>query len=250
MLLVRRDFVTVYKQTILGPIWFFLQPLLTTLMFTLIFGRVAKLPTDGVPHVLFYLSGITIWNFFAESLTKTALFFKEGAGIFTKVYYPRLVNPVSTILSTLLKFGVQFLLFLFFIVFYAVKGAGFNFTWALVLFPLVVILLAGLALGAGLFISAFTIRYRDLTFLIAFAVQLAMFATTVVYPLSIANSEYRWIIEANPVTPLIETFRFAFLGKGSFSWSSLAYASACTIFFLFVGLVTFNRAQRNFIDTV
>jgi len=249
-LLVRRDFVSFYKQTILGPLWFFIQPLLTTLMFTFVFGRLAGISTDGLPPPLFYMAGITAWNYFADCLTKTSTVFKDNANIFGKVYFPRLIMPLSIVVSNLVRFGVQFLLFLVVIIYYAVKGTAFYPTWAIALFPLVVVLMAALGLGAGMIISAMTTKYRDLAFLITFGIQLLMYATTVIYPLSAAPHQYRWLIELNPMTSLIETFRYGFLGKGSFSWFSLGYSALVTFGLMVAGIIIFNKVEKNFVDTV
>lgn len=252
-LLVRRDFVSFYKQTILGPLWFFIQPLFTTIIFTFIFGNLAGISTDGLPKPLFYMAGITAWNYFADCLTKTSTVFRDNAGIFGKVYFPRLIMPLSIVVSNLVRFGVQMLLFLILMTYYLMAGAQFNISWAICLFPLVVILMALLGLGAGMLISAMTTKYRDLGFLVGFGVQLLMYATTVIYPLSIALEkypEYAWIIEYNPMTPIIETFRFGFLGEGSFRWRSLGYATGVTVALLLFGIVIFNKVERNFVDTI
>jgi lipopolysaccharide transport system permease protein len=249
-LLVRRDFVSFYKQTILGPLWFFVQPLLTTAMFTFVFGRMGGFSTDGLPGPLFYLTGITAWNYFADCITKTSTVFRDNANIFGKVYFPRLIMPLSIVFSNLVRFGVQFLLFLMVLAFYAFKGTEFQLTWAVILFPVVIILMAALGLGAGMVISAMTTKYRDLAFLLTFGVQLLMYGTTVIYPLSSVNEKYRWVITANPMTSLIETFRYSFLGKGSFNWSSLGYSTLVTLGFLFMGIIIFNKVEKNFVDTV
>lgn len=249
-LLVRRDFVSFYKQTILGPLWFFIQPLLTTIMFTFVFGRLAGIPTDGLPQPLFYLAGITAWNYFADCLTKTSTVFKDNANIFGKVYFPRLIMPLSIVVSNLLRFGVQFLLFLVVMIFYAVKGTSFHPTWAIALFPVVVVLMAALGLGAGMIISAMTTKYRDLAFLITFGIQLLMYATTVIYPLSAAPQKYKWLLMLNPMTALIETFRYGFLGRGSFSWLSLGYSALVTFGLMVLGIIIFNKVEKNFVDTV
>ncbi len=250
LLLVRRDFVSFYKQTILGPLWFFIQPLLTTIMFTFVFGRLAGISTDGLPPVLFYMAGITSWNYFADCLTKTSTVFKDNANIFGKVYFPRLIMPLSIVMSNLVRFGVQFLLFVLVMVFYAMKGASFHITWAVAMFPAVVILMAALGLGAGMIISAMTTKYRDLAFLITFGIQLLMYATTVIFPLSAAPAKYKWLIELNPMTSLIETFRYGFLGRGSFSWGSIGYSTLATIAILFIGIIIFNKVEKNFVDTI
>ncbi len=249
-LLVRRDFVSFYKQTILGPLWFFIQPLLTTIMFTFVFGRLAGISTDELPQPLFYMAGITAWNYFADCLTKTSTVFKDNANIFSKVYFPRLIMPLSIVVSNLVRFGVQFLLFLIVMIFYAVKGTAFYPTWAIALFPVVVVLMASLGLGAGMIISAMTTKYRDLAFLITFGIQLLMYATTVIYPLSAAPAKYKWLLELNPMTALIETFRYGFLGKGSFSWLSLGYSALVTFGLMIAGIIIFNKVEKNFVDTV
>lgn len=249
-LLVRRDFVSFYKQTILGPLWFFIQPFLTTIMFTFVFGRLAGISTDTLPQPLFYMAGITTWNYFADCLTKTSTVFKDNSNIFGKVYFPRLIMPLSIVVSNLVKFGVQFLLFIVVMIFYAVKGTDFHPTWAIALFPVIIILMAALGLGTGMIISAMTTKYRDLAFLVTFGIQLLMYATTVIYPLSAAPESYKWLIEINPMTSLIETFRYGFLGKGSFSWHSFGYSATVTFTLLVFGIIIFNKVEKNFVDTV
>ena len=253
VLMVRRDFVSFYKQTILGPLWFFIQPLFTTVIFTFVFGNLAGISTDGLPKPLFYMAGITAWNYFADCLNKTSTVFRDNAGIFGKVYFPRLIMPLSIVASNLIRFGVQMFLFLILMAYYYFSGANFGVSWAIMLFPFVVILMALLGLGAGMIISAMTTKYRDLAFLIGFGVQLLMYATTVIYPLSEAIKkypDYAWIIEYNPMTPIIETFRYGFLGEGSFTWGSLGYACGVTLVLFVFGVVIFNKVERNFVDTV
>lgn len=254
LLLVRRDFVSFYKQTILGPLWFFIQPLFTTIIFTFIFGNLAEISTDGLPKPLFYLAGITAWNYFADCLTKTSTVFKDNANIFGKVYFPRLIMPLSIVVSNLVRFAVQMILFLVLMAYYHfIIGAAFHITWAIALFPIIVVLMALLGLGTGMIISAMTTKYRDLAFLVTFGVQLLMYATTVIYPLSTAIEKYpayAWVIKYNPMTPIIETFRYGFLGEGSFSWESLAYATGVTVTFLISGIIIFNKVEKTFVDTV
>jgi len=250
MLLVRRDFVSFYKQTILGPLWFFIQPVFTTIIFTFVFGNLAGISTDGLPQPLFYMAGITAWNYFADCLTKTSTVFKDNANIFGKVYFPRLIMPLSIVVSNLVRFGVQFLLFLGVMLYYKAAGADFNPNIYILLFPLVVLLMAAQGLGLGMIISAMTTKYRDLAFLVTFGVQLLMYATTVIYPLSAAPQQYRWIIELNPMTAVIETFRFGFLGEGSFTWVSFGYSAGVTLVLLVSGIVIFNKVEKNFVDTV
>jgi lipopolysaccharide transport system permease protein len=250
-LFVRRDFVAVYKQTILGPLWFFIQPLLTTIVFTIIFSGIAKLPTDGMPPMLFFLAGTTPWNYFATCLNKTSNTFVANAGIFGKVYFPRLVVPLSIVASNIIQFGIQFLLFVGFFVWYFATGSALNPHWALipVLIPALILLMAALGLGAGIVVSSLTTKYRDFTFLIAFGVQLMMYATPIIYPLSAVPEKYRWLIQLNPMTAPVESFRALFLG-GPIPWSGLAVSTGITAALLLVGIVIFNRVEKTFMDTV
>jgi lipopolysaccharide transport system permease protein len=250
MMFVRRDFVANYKQTILGPLWFFLQPLLTTLTYVLIFGRVAGLSTDGLPMLVFYLAGVTVWNYFSESLNKTATVFKDNSAIFGKVYFPRLAMPLSIIISNLVRFLIQFGLFLGIWVYYLVATDSLQPNWLIVLTPVLIMMMGLLALGLGMIISAMTTKYKDLIFLLTFGVQLLMFATPVIYPLSSIPEKYKPLLLANPMTPIIETFRFAFLGSGSFNWSHLLYSLVVTLVILFLGTIVFNKVEKSFTDTV
>ena len=249
-LLVRRDFVSFYKQTILGPVWFFIQPLFTTITYTFVFGKLAGISTDGLPAPLFYMAGITAWNYFSECLTKTSTVFKDNANVFGKVYFPRLIMPLSIIMSNLIKFGVQMLMFLAMMGFYGLKGAHFHVTAYALLFPLVVIQMALLGLGTGMIVSALTNKYRDLAFLITFGVGLMMYTTTVIYPLSSVSAKYKWLIALNPLTPAIETFRYGLLGKGTFTWLSFGNSLLATLVITLFGIIIFNKVERNFIDTV
>lgn len=250
MMFVRRDFVANYKQTILGPIWFFLQPLLTTITYILIFGRMAGLSTDGLPMLLFYLSGVTIWNYFSETLNKTATVFKDNAQMFGKVYFPRLTMPFSIVISNLIRFGIQFLLFLLVWVWYLVKNHSIHPNIYIILTPFIILLMGLLALGLGMIISALTTKYKDLIFLLTFGIQLLMFVTPVIYPISSIPAKYQWIIMANPMSAIVETFRFAFLGSGSFSWINLGYSAGFAISILFIGTIVFNHVEKSFTDTV
>lgn len=250
VLFVKRDFISFYKQTILGPLWFFLQPLFTTIIFTFIFGKLARMSTDGLPQPLFYLAGITAWNYFADCLTKTSTVFKDNAQIFGKVYFPRLILPLSIVASNLVRFGVQILLFLSMMVYYYWIDATFTPTWALLMFPVLVFMMALLGLGLGLIITAMTTKYRDLAFLVTFGVQLLMYTTTVIYPLSTAPLRFKKLIELNPMTGIIEAFRYSFLGKGEFSAWSIGYSAMITLFVLILGIVIFNRTEKSFVDTV
>ena len=249
-LLVKRDFVSFYKQTILGPLWFFIQPLFTTIIFTFIFGNLAGLSTDGLPQPLFYMAGITAWNYFADCLTKTSTVFRDNANIFGKVYFPRLIMPLSIVVSNLVRFGVQMLLFFMMLGYYAFTGAAFAPNAYILLFPILVLQMALLGLGLGLVITALTTKYRDLAFLITFGVQLMMYATTVIYPLSAAPDNYKWLIELNPMTGIIEAFRFGFLGQGELTFSSFGYSVAFTLVALVLGVIIFNKTEKTFVDTV
>lgn len=247
---VKRDFVSFYKQTILGPLWFFIQPIFTTIVFTFVFGNLAGISTDGLPQYLFYLSGITAWNYFSDCLTKTSTVFKDNANIFGKVYFPRLIMPLSIVVSNLIRFGVQLLLLLVMMAYFGFKDANFHVTYAMFFFPILVLLMAFLGLGIGLIITAVTTKYRDLTFLVTFGVQLLMYGTTVIYPLSAAPEKYKTIIELNPMTGIIEAFRFAFLGKGEFTLWSVGYSAIFTIIVMILGVIIFNKTEKNFVDTI
>ena len=251
-MMVKRDVITVYKQTVLGPLWFFIQPIMTTVMFMVVFGGIAKIPTDGIPQPLFYLSGICIWQYFADCLGRTSNTFVVNAGVFGKVYFPRLVVPISNVISNLVKFGIQFLLFvavyLYFIFFTEVKVHPNLYA---LLFPFLIVLMAGLALGFGIIFSSFTTKYRDLTFLLGFFVQLWMYATPVIYPIStITNAKLKLLMMANPITGVIEAYKYGMLGAGSFSWGLLGYSAGFAAALMAIGIVVFNRVQRSFIDTV
>ncbi|WP_413666224.1 ABC transporter permease [Mucilaginibacter sp. Mucisp86] len=253
VLLVRRDFISFYKQTILGPVWFFVQPVITILFYTLIFGNLAGIPVDGLPKPLFYLAGTIIWNYFADCLNKTSTVFKDNAGMLGKVYFPRLIMPLSIVLSNLIRFAVQFLLFIVLYIIFVLKGEHIVPNPAALLLPLLIIMIASLGLGLGMIISAVTTKYRDIAFVVAFGVPLLMYATTVIYPLSVAQikyPKYSWLIKFNPITAVIETFRYGLLGKGSFSWELLSYSIISTVLILLAGIVIFNKVEKTFVDTV
>ncbi len=250
-LLVKRDFVTYYKQTILGPLWFLLQPLLTTLIFTLVFGRIGGLKTDGIPHLLFYFSGITLWNYFSESLMKCSTVFKDNAGMFNKVYFPRLIIPLSIIFSNLIKLALQLLL-LFALIFYYGHNNDVNYLtgndfW---LFPFLILIIAFLALGCGMLVSALTVKYRDLSFLVSFGVQLLLFTTTVAFPLSAVQHPYSLIININPMTGVIETFRYILFGSNEMNYNLLIYSILFSLAIFIIGIIAFNKVEKNFVDTV
>lgn len=250
-LLVRRDFVSVYKQTILGPLWLFIQPIITTLMFTIIFGSIAKLSTDGMPAIPFYMAGITLWTYFADCLNKTSNTFIANAGVFGKVYFPRLIIPLSVLVSNLIKLGIQFLLFIIIWAYFLVTGNALHPNYAYIVFlPLLIFIMAGLGLGFGILISSLTTKYRDLSFLVGFGVQLMMYASPVVYPLSEVPEKYKYILLLNPVTSIIESFKFMFLGGGYWNIGALLYSLIFMMVILLIGIIVFKRVERTFMDTV
>lgn len=249
-LFVQRDLVSRYKQTILGPIWFLIQPLFTSIIYTVVFGQIANLPTDGLPQMLFYMSGNVMWNYFQGCLNGTSNTFVSNAGIFGKVYFPRLVTPISIVISNLISFAIQFVFFLAFWLFFFMRGSAISFTsWAFTL-PLLVLLMAGLGLGFGIIISSMTTKYRDLSYLVGFGVGLWMYVTPVIYPVSAIPERWRWLATFNPISPVIETFRAGFLGAGQSSWLRLGYSYVFMLVVLFIGIVIFNRVEKTFIDTV
>lgn len=252
-LFVKRDFVAQFKQTVLGPIWHFVQPIFTTIIFVMVFGKIANIPTDGIePKFLFYMSGITIWNYFASCLNATSNTFVSNANIFGKVYFPRLILPFSIVLSNIVKFGIQFLLLAVMIVYcYFVNGVQIHISWSWLLIPVLVVMMAALGLGLGIIISSLTTKYRDFTVLIGFAVQLLMYATPVAYPVSfLKGKSYASWVEWNPLSPIVEAFRYAIFGHGSFSFVSLGYSTVVIIVALGFGLLLFNRVEKSFMDTV
>ena len=250
-LFVKRDFSAQYKQTILGPLWHFIQPIFTTLVFLLVFGKIANIPTDGIEPVLFYMSGISIWNYFSACLTATSNTFVANAGIFGKVYFPRLVIPLSNVLSNIVKLGIQFSLLLAVMIWFGIKNQHFYVGTGWLLIPLLVLMMAGLGLGLGIIISSLTTKYRDFAVLISFAVQLLMYATPVAYPLSFLKTKsFAAWIAWNPLTPIVESFRYALFGVGTVDATGLLYSSAFIIIVLFGGLLIFSKVERTFMDTV
>ncbi len=249
-LLVKRDFVSFYKQTILGPVWFFIQPLFTMAMYVFLFGSLAGISTDGLPAPLFYLTGIVVWSYFSECLTKTATVFKDNVNIFGKVYFPRLIMPVSIILSSLIRLGVQLILLAVIMLYYLIKGTPIHFSIYTLLLPVFILLLALLALGMGMIVSALTTKYRDLALLLTFAVQLLMYTTTVVYPLSTLSGKMRMIISANPMTSLIEGLRLGLLGKGTLTVHDFIYSVIFIMATVLFGIIIFNRVEKKFVDTI
>jgi lipopolysaccharide transport system permease protein len=249
-MLVKKDYVTFYKQTILGPIWFFVQPILTTLMYVLLFGQIAKLPTGGVPQIAFYLSGVTIWNYFSEALTKTSTVFKDNAAVMGKVYFPRLIMPLSIVVSGLMKFAIQFGLFIVVVLYYTIIIKAIQPNWWIIATPLLILLMASFSLGLGMIFSSLTTKYKDLVFLLTFGIQLFMYATPVVFMTDSIPNEYKWIIELNPLTSIFDCFRYGYLGIGNFQASSLLYSSIVTFSILALGIVIFNKVEKTFMDTV
>ena len=250
LMFVKRDFKTMYKQTILGPLWIIINPLLTTLMFTVVFGNIANISTDGMPQIVFYMLGTTVWTYFSSCLTKTSSTFTANAGIFGKVYFPRLVTPISTVISGLINFGVQFLMFLGFMAYFMIKGSPIEPNLWILITPLLLVQLAALALGFGIIISSMTTKYRDLAVLVTFGVQLWMYATPVVYPASQIGGKLKTLMMLNPVSPIVESFRYAFLGSGSIPWNYLGISVVTTLVVLFAGVVLFSRVEKTFMDTV
>lgn len=252
MLLVRRDFVAVYKQTILGPLWLFIQPVLTSLTFTFIFGGLAKISTDGNPPILFYMAGITLWTYFADCLNKTSNTFIANAGVFGKVYFPRLIIPLSVLVSNLIKLGIQLLIFLIVWIYYLNSSIQtihpqWQYMW---LIPVLIFMMAGLGLGFGILISSLTTKYRDLTFLVGFGVQLMMYASSIVLPISSMPPKVKAIMLFNPLTSIIEAFKFIFLGSGSFEGLWLVYGFGFMVVIVSIAIIVFSKVEKSFMDTV
>jgi lipopolysaccharide transport system permease protein len=248
---VRRDFVAAYKHTVLGPLWFFLGPIFTVASYTLVFGRIAGIPTDGIPAPVFYLGGTTLWNYFAACFGGASNTFVGNASLFGKVYFPRLAVPVAMVISNLFKFFVQMLMFLLFMFYYMLQDDNtMHITPYLLLFPVLVIQMAALALGMGLTLSSLTTKYRDLNYFIGFGMTLLMYASPVIYPMSSIPAEYKWFLEINPISPVIELFRLGFTGAGTVSAGGIIYSLVFTIMMLFLGMVMFHRTEKTFMDTV
>ncbi|WP_310557760.1 ABC transporter permease [Flavobacterium sp.] len=253
MLFVKRDVVTVYKQTILGPLWYLIQPLFTSITFTIIFNTVAGIETGTIPPFLFNLAGITVWNYFTACLNDTSDTFKKNAAIFGKVYFPRVIMPISIVISNLLKFGIQFLIFIGFYIYYYIQGAAINLNFSLLFFPLLIALMGVLGLGLGMFISSLVTKYRDFSYLIGFGVQLLMYLSAVMYPMALIQKkmpDYAWIIHYNPLAYIVETTRYMLLGIGSISFLGLLYTIGFTLVVFLLGLLIFNKTEKSFIDTV
>jgi len=251
MILVKRDFISVYKQTILGPLWFVIQPLLTTIVFIVIFDKVAEIPTDGAPSALFYMSGLVIWNYFSICLNKTAVTFSANEGIFGKVYFPRLIVPISNVVSALITFGIQLALLIgLLIYFYIIYNFEIQLNIYIIILPIIILIVASLGLGCGIIISSITTKYRDLVHLITFGIQLLMYATPVIYPLSFFSGNYKLLILLNPLTSLIEIFRFSILGVGEFNFMYLLYSMVFTLFTVGIGIVIFSKVEKSFMDVI
>jgi lipopolysaccharide transport system permease protein len=250
LMLVKRNFTNFYKQTILGPIWFFIQPILTTFIYVILFGQVAKLSTDGIPHMPFYLAGITIWNYFSECLSKNSTVFKDNSGVFGKVYFPRLIMPLTIVVSGLMRFAVQFALFMAVVLYYAFIEKSIHPNLWILTTPFLMLLMAGFAMGLGMIFSSLTTKYKDLVFLLTFGIQLFMYATPVVYTVTSIPEKYKWFVEFNPLTAIFECFRYAYLGSGSFEPSSLIHSTIVISILVFIGILVFNKVEKSFMDTV
>lgn len=250
MLFVKRDIISFYKQTIFGPLWYFIQPIFTTIIFTFVFGRLANLSTDGIPQPLFYLCGITSWNYFADCLVKTSTTFKDNVGIFGKVYFPRVITPLSITISNLLRFCIQMLLFIVLLIYYIYHGYEYQFSWQIILFPLYILLMAMQGLGFGMLITAMTTKYRDLAHLVNFGVQLMMYTTTVIYPLSSLSGKLYLLVSLNPMTYVIEGIKSCILGADQISISNFIYSVSISLIIFFVGFLTFNKVEKSFVDTI
>lgn len=251
LIFVKRDIVSVYKQTILGPLWFFISPIFTVFIYTFVFGTIAKIPTDGIPGPLFYLSGTTLWNYFNASFTASSNTFVANAGIFGKVYFPRMVSPISSVLSNMFKFFIQMLMFIALLAYYMFfTDAHVHLSIYVLLFPVLVLMMAGLALGVGIIISSMTTKYRDLNNFIGFGLMILMYASPVIYPISSVPESYVWFVKYNPITPIIETFRLGFTGAGTFDLTNLAYSGCFIGIVLIIGMMIFHRVERTFMDTV
>ncbi len=252
-LFVRRDFVSIYKQTILGPIWFFIQPIITAITYAIIFGALADISTEGMPPLLFYMCGITLWNYFSETLSKTSDTFTANSGIFGKVYFPRMIVPLSVVLSNMIKLGIQFFLFLVVWIYYLIIDPNIHPNYTIVFIPFLILLMGFLGLGFGIIITSMTTKYRDLKFLVSFAIQLLMYASPIIFPLSLVREKYpqfKLILLANPITSIVEAFKYAFLGVGEFNVFYLGYSVLFTVILFFIGLVVFNKVEKSFMDTV
>lgn len=249
-MLVKRDFVTTFKQTILGPLWFFINPIFTTIMYVIVFGNIANLSTDGAPKLAFYLAGVTLWNYFSACLNNTSNVFRGNAAIFGKVYFPRLIMPLSIVTSQLMQFAVQFCLFLCVVIYYYLTEENIHPNLWILATPFLIILMAAFAMGTGMIFSSMTTKYKDLSMLLTFGVSLYMYVTPVVYPVSSIPEKYRWIAEMNPLTGIFECFKYAYLGVGEFNVMMLTYSTLIIFLILAIGTFIFNKVEKSFMDTV
>ncbi len=249
-LFIKRDIVTVYKQTIFGPVWYFVQPLMTMFTYIIVFGRIAGIATDGIPKPLFYLAGIVLWNLFSQSFKNTADVFFQNAHIYGKVYFPRVIIPIAKVASAFLKFLIQFILFAGLLVYYTIQNPEVQPNAWLLLMPLYLVILVMLGLGLGLFFSALTTKYRDFTFVIQLGLTLMMYATPIIYPMSTIQGTLRKVFELNPVSPLVEAFKYGFIGTGTFDIGWIAYSFIFSSITLLIGILVFNRTEKNFMDTI
>lgn len=249
-MLVKRDVVTVYKQTVLGPIWFFIQPIMTMLVYVVVFGEIADISTDDIPKPLFYLSGIIIWNYFSECFMQTSDTFAQNQDMFGKVYFPRLIMPLSKVVSGLIKFFIQFALFLIIYFYFMIDGVSVSISWSVLLVPYLIVVMACLGLGFGLIFTSMTTKYRDLRFLVQFGVQLLMYATPIIYPMSLIEGRLKTVISLNPLAHVVEAFKYGFLGRGELSMYGLVYATVFATAILVLGIFIFNKTERSFVDTI
>jgi len=249
-LFVKRDFVAFYQQTILGPLWYLIQPLITTIVFTIVFGTIARIPTDGIPQPLFYLAGLTIWNYFSTCLTSTSNVFINNAGIFGKVYFPRLTVPISIIISNFIRFIIQFVLFLILYFYFLISGSNITPNIYILMLPVLLFQVALLGLGCGILLSSLTTKYRDLGFLVGFGLQLWMYATPIVYPISQVPEKYRWVFGINPMAEIVELFKYSFLGTGTVNWNFYIIGVFTTLFIFVFGVFLFNKVEKSFMDRV
>lgn len=249
-MLVKRDFITSFKQTVLGPLWFFINPIFTTIMYVIVFGNVAGLSTDGAPKLPFYLAGVTLWNYFSSCLTGTSSVFRGNASIFGKVYFPRLVMPLSIVISNLMRFGVQFLLFIIAVLYYYFVEDSIHPNLWILATPFLILLMAGFAMGTGMIFSALTTKYQDINMLLGFGVSLFMYATPVIMPISSFPVKYKWIADLNPLSGIFECFKYGYLGVGDFSIGMLGYSTLCTLIALIIGTIIFTKVEKGFMDTV
>lgn len=247
---VKRNFKSQYKQTILGPLWFIINPLITSVLFTVVFGGIAKISTDGVPQFLFYMAGNTAWQYFATCLTSTSSTFTANAGVFGKVYFPRLVMPISTVIFSALSFLIQFCMFIGFMIYFKATGENVNPNACMLLLPVMVLHMAALGLGFGIIISSLTTKYRDLSILVGFGVQLWMYITPIVYPVSTLSDKFKSLIMLNPMAPVVNNFKYAFLGCGQMEWGYWGLSAIVTVIVLFIGIIIFNKVEKTFMDTV